>query len=725
MLGRGQMKLLGTITTFCYRHSLITILAAVAISLFFGAQMPRMTMNNEFTAFLPTGAPSVKALETINEKYGGANFGFILFEAENIPRPEVIMEVDRVDRELERLPMTLESNSIADVIGRESLKDPQRIEQALLSIKGSPIWNQMISEDEKYTLIRFRIVPDAQAEEIERAVNQAIEKANLHYSQATPTGSSLITLDLTESATSDMQLLMPLAVAALLLILFLTFRRISDVAFQLLVVFISLLWTIGTMILLGIEFTIMTMSISLVVIGIGIDYVIHLINRYYEERGKALPLEAFRASSQRTGGAIFLTMITSAIAFSSFLVAENPPIQHMGILLSLGVFFSFLLSITLLPAIYKLRDQRKTGRDSLRRFPGARFFLEKSALAVTKHKRILMSIIGVTILASFALMPRLGFSTEVMHAIESPAQQAFNIINEKFGGQSTITILVEDEIFKKLEEIEDLSIDLESIEGVSLVESVIPRIERYSDLDSADPQVLLQEEEIRTWASETDTKIELQYEPEMEEQVIDRVERIIQDSPLSATPTGMGVFQQDMRDSLVSSYRNITGIAALLILIVLYLTFRRISTALIAFSPMILVLIWQLGSMSLLSIPLSITTITCSAVIIGVGIDFSIHMTQRMKEEYEKDSKQALQKTIRSTGNGLLSAALTTMSVFLILSLSSMQVMHEYGLITALIVLYSLLAAIFFLPSVIERSWRRVYGFESKARLANRGDSPE
>ena len=581
----------------------------------------------------------------------------------------------------------------------------------------------MISEDEKYTLIKLRIAPDTQAEEVEREVNHAIEKANLHYSQATPTGSSLITLELTESATSDMQLLMPLAVAVLLLILFLTFRRITDVAFQLSVVFISLLWTIGTMILLGIEFTIMTMSISLVVIGIGIDYVIHLINRYYEGRGKALPLEAFRASSQRTGRAIFLAMITSAIAFSSFLVAKNPPIQHMGILLSLGVFFSFLLSITLLPAMYKLRDHRKTGRDSLKSFLGARFFLEKSALAVTKHKRILMSIIGVTILASFALMPRLGFSTEVMPVIESPAQHTFNIINEKFGGQSTITILVEDEIFKKLKEIEDLSIDLESIEGVSLVQSVIPRIQKYSDLDSANPQVLLQEEEIRAWASETDTKIELQYEPEMEEQVIDQVERIIQDSPLSGTLTGMAAFQQDMRDSLVSSYRNITGIAALLILIVLYLAFRRISTALIAFSPIILVLIWQLGSMSLLGIPLSIITITCSAMIIGVGIDFSIHMTQRMKEEYEKDSKQALQKTIRNTGNGLLSAALTTMSVFLILSLSSVQVMHEYGLVTALIVLYSLLAAIFFLPSVIERSWRRIYGFESRGRPVNRGDS--
>ena len=92
------------------------------------------------------------------------------------------------------------------------------------------------------------------------------------------------------------------------------------------------------------------------------------------------------------------------------------------------------------------------------------------------------------------------------------------------------------------------------------------------------------------------------------------------------------------------------------------MTLRQPVLALIAVGPIVLVLISVLGTMALLGIPYTIITSIITALSIGIGVDYTIHMIHRYREEYAlvRDPEKAATRTLATTGSALLGSALTT-----------------------------------------------------------------
>jgi len=114
------------------------------------------------------------------------------------------------------------------------------------------------------------------------------------------------------------------------------------------------------------------------------------------------------------------------------------------------------------------------------------------------------------------------------------------------------------------------------------------------------------------------------------------------------------------------------------------------------------VTIWILATMALLHITLNVMTVMVTALTIGLGIDYAIHVIERYREERSHHDKlESITETIEHTGSALVISALTTIAGFGVLVISPMPLVRDFGIITAATILYALLVAIIILPILL------------------------
>ncbi|PLX04704.1 MAG: hypothetical protein C0595_02150 [Marinilabiliales bacterium] len=145
-------------------------------------------------------------------------------------------------------------------------------------------------------------------------------------------------------------LLSLLITSVLLLILFRSFRA---VAFSMLVVVIAVIWVLGTIVLFGYKITILTGILPPLLIVIGVENSIFLLNKYLSEyRDHGNKAKALSRMISRIGNANLLTNATTATGFAAFIITSNSLLVEFGIIASLNILVTYLLSLLLLPILF-------------------------------------------------------------------------------------------------------------------------------------------------------------------------------------------------------------------------------------------------------------------------------------------------------------------------------------------------------------------------------------
>ena len=167
--------------------------------------------------------------------------------------------------------------------------------------------------------------------------------------------------------------------------------------------------------------------------------------------------------------------------------------------------------------------------------------------------------------------------------------------------------------------------------------------------------------------------------------------------------TGTGYIRVDQFDAIADAMSRSLIIAAIAVLALLLVVFRSLRYAIMTIIPVLLVACWLYGFMYVGGYYLNMMTATIAAISIGVGIDFSIHFTERFRQERKRspDKKTALRQTARTTGFALFSAALTTVVGFAVIAFAPMPMFATFGLLTAVMIALSFLMALFVLPSLL------------------------
>ena len=167
--------------------------------------------------------------------------------------------------------------------------------------------------------------------------------------------------------------------------------------------------------------------------------------------------------------------------------------------------------------------------------------------------------------------------------------------------------------------------------------------------------------------------------------------------------TGEDVIAADEMDTTQVDVKKASQIALAGIALLFILAYRGVVKPLLAIFALVVALCWSMGWTTLAVGHLNILTIVFTTILIGLGIDFGIHILERYKEERTAgdDVLQALQKTVQGTGRGNFAGAVTTAMAFGGMILTDFVGIAELGKISGGGILLCMISMILLLPALI------------------------
>ena len=505
----------------------------------------------------------------------------------------------------------------------------------------------------------------------------------------------------------------------------------------------------------------LTTMVPIIVISLTVDYAIQAVSHYRELRADGEPvIEAIRTGLRNVAIPLALAAVTTIASFLATLFSPIDVIGDFGIVAALGVGLSLVVMLTLVPAGRTIIDRRREASGKLkppRPVSGALPGIERAArvLGASVARRpapYLIAVGAVTVALGFAatglhsefsirdILPRDGSVMNDMEALDAAVGGSTEL--------ASVLVRAEATEARTLLNVQDLSAAFADPQRRPQA-AAGPMEASYASLvadwthDSAEPTDKY-DPELAALFAEASAGVGL--DPELMQEFLDRLEArepalthvlandpggidtiLLQfptytDDPAAAavlqdeiealwsgddhaiTATSTSILSVTVTDQITSRQTEAissTVAAALGILVLFFwITLRRPTLGIIAVGPIVLVLIWILGTMALLNIPYGLITSIITALSIGIGVDYTIHVIHRYREEFSRvrDPEQAAIRTLATTGSALLGSALTTALGFGVLVFSPLAGTQQFGITAAISIAYSLLVSILVVP---------------------------
>ncbi len=505
----------------------------------------------------------------------------------------------------------------------------------------------------------------------------------------------------------------------------------------------------------------LTTMVPIIVISLTVDYAIQAVSHYRELRaeGEAV-LVAVRTGLRNVAIPLALAAVTTIASFLATLFSPISVMGDFGIVAGLGVGLSLIVMLTLVPAGRTIIDRRREARGKLkppRPVSGALPGIERLArvLGASVARRpapYLIAVAAVTIAFGVAATGlHSEFSIRDILPRDGSVANDMETLDAAVGGSTELaSVLVRAEVTetRTLLNVQDLSDAFADpqrrpqaaagpIEAsyVSLLRdwthdssepgdkydpelaAVFAEASAGVELDPAGMQELLDglgaREPALSHLLANDPggvdAILLQFptytdDPAATAVLQDEIDALWPGDDRTITATSTSILSVTVTDQITSRQTEAissTVAAALGILILFFwITLRRPTLGIIAVGPIVLVLIWILGTMALLNIPYGLITSIITALSIGIGVDYTIHVIHRYREEFSRvrNPEQAAIRTLATTGSALLGSALTTALGFGVLIFSPLAGTQQFGITAAISIAYSLLVSILVVP---------------------------
>ena len=176
------------------------------------------------------------------------------------------------------------------------------------------------------------------------------------------TGVNVVSERLRHRVWRDAAIATVLGTLLIIFLLALDFRRLSEAVLASVPLVLGLIWMVGTMVLIDIQVNIMNIFVVTMIIGIGIDYGIHIVHRYRDEEARADQGGNLVAGLGETAKAVLLASLGTVFGFGSMITSHYPGLQSIGYVAILGTSASAILAVTTLPAALHLLARRRAGR---------------------------------------------------------------------------------------------------------------------------------------------------------------------------------------------------------------------------------------------------------------------------------------------------------------------------------------------------------------------------
>ena len=578
--------------------------------------------------------------------------------------------------------------------------------------------------------------------EIAPAVRKILARPEFALLNAHVAGGPIMHHDYDEIAGRETRNFMGLCLLIQMAILLWVGRGVRGVFVPISIVFLSVLWTMGAIGLMGFTLNMMIVILPSLLICVGIGDSMHFIAEYQDQCDKGLARrKAMLKTFAMVGLPCLLTTLTTMGAFLSFLTVRIRPFRELGVYASVGVVAALALTFILVPFFYSFgkKNARITNpANQKNRHDLFDRLLARVHWIVTAGPGWVVVFFVVLVLVSItgAMNIQVESNFVKMLSTKLPLRQAYDFIDERMGGSMSMEIMLdtgktdgvkEPAFLKKMDVLQGFADNHPLVTKTMSVLDVMKKMRRamhnndqefYSvpdTLEAASQYLFMYE---TSGGDQLDKLVGFDYDiarltvktrnlstadVRCFMRDVEDFSRKTFDDSVSVEMTGALTWVKALNDKIGEGvkYSFTAVLFAVGALMIIFL--RSVKLGLISMIPNVFPILITLGFMGFAGIYLDMPIMCCSAVIIGVAVDDTIHFFRRYRREFERlgDYTQALRATLGTVGRPITFTTMTLILGFGVMTLSDISGWRNFGFLSGFAFLWAYLADFFLCPALI------------------------
>jgi hypothetical protein len=631
--------------------------------------------------------------------------------------------------------------------------DPTQRERIRKLAPENDLWTgQLISKDARVGAIVVQLVSSesGDTESVLEALEAALapfESAGFEFHIVGQTAQFALT---DRSLAQDSQRLLPVMIGLVALVVAVIFRSWQAVLAALATVGLSSLWASGTMAWLDWPQNAITQTIPPLILVIGLADAIHVLSRYAQHRASAggstreERAALLLRSAEETGAPCLVTTATTIAGLLSFTLSGLESFYHFGIVAAAGITAALVLTFTILPILLvwlpadRIRSvQMAEGWGALLRAVVRAGRSRSRAIVVGASLLLIVCLYGMSRL-------RVDVDEHKLYGEESPVVKAFRFLESNLRLPDTLEIELELPAGARFEDpavlrrVEDLTRALSDIPGLDRVHSALDAMRwtnrlihegdsRFMRLPDTPDEAsgitsllsIFDPDTLEPWVDLDFRSMRLSVEAEKmpsseRDAVIAAVRAAIErhlGKDWTASLTGTFVVYRDLVAEIQRTQLSSFGGSSLVVwlIVVLFLWSRGLHVTaaaawgLVGMFPTILPVVATLGVMGYAGIDLDMGTAMVAAIVIGIGVDDTIHLLGEFSRRRERGDRPgpAIDGAVLHVGQAVIATSVALTAGFFVLTLSSWQSISSFGFLSGVAIGGALASDLLLLPAVV------------------------
>ncbi len=730
----------------------LIIIAFIAVTVFVAMQMSKLEMDADMMNYIPEDMPSRVNKERIEELFGGTEMLMILVKTDDILDPATLERVKKLSRQMKRVKgvdkvMSLfelkyiKSEDGAMIVNPAVKRIPKTDAQKEILrkeiIDNDVVYGSVVSKDFTITAIIAVLDPDLSDDYIVGEAEKLIAE-NPGKEETVIGGTPYSRLNVATNMRTDFRRLLPFGLLIMLVFLYFCFRQLRGVFLPFLVVIMSIVFSMGLIPLLGWKVSIITVLLPVFIISVANDYGIHMIAKYQEDNfpgNSYSKKELAKRMFTSLGKPILLTGITTMAGMLCLLGHVLIPAGQLGILAALGIMFALMASLFFIPAITSLIRKPKplilSESDAEKKPLLERLLGAFGSLVSRKPKGVIIwSLVLSAIVSAGIFLVVVDADPIEYYSKDHPVAYVADLINKNLGGWFAVSVAFEGDIKdpRVLKNIDRLEREIEKMPEIGNTISIARVVRQMSRVLNDEGEegydkipdtrnAVAQYFELYSMSGDPDDfekMVDFPYEhalitarintsstPKLNK-LIKQINEMVEDDQDVKYVGGVSVVFAELGKKVVEGQILSLIMATIVVSILLMITFRSVVAGLISAIPLILSMGILFGLMGLLSVRLNIATALMSSIMIGVGIDYTIHFLWRYREERRNGlvPPEAVKKTLTTTGRGIVFNAFSVIIGFVVLLLSTFLPVRFFGFLVVISIFACLVGALILVPAL-------------------------
>ncbi|KIY21254.1 MULTISPECIES: efflux RND transporter permease subunit [Mesobacillus] len=319
-------------------------------------------VETDVETFMPQDTQELKDIHKLRDILGTTDQVTIMYRTDNVLDKETINWTDRMTESISKeFPdVVVETKSIASVL--KQTNDGKITENTEKIVNDMPKDQVKLLVNEGRTKGVITVgIKHLEASELKDFIGNLesyIKNEEQSGIETTVTGKSVLDVEMVSSLTTGRYEMTLLGIGLVFLGLLAIYRHLVKAFIPLLPILFIVGWSGGIMYLFNISYTPLTATLGALIIGIGTEFTILIMERFYEERRKGFSdVEAILIANKKIGKAVLASGLSVIGGFSALLVSDFVILSNFGMMTLINVFFSLISTIIVMPAILVILDR--------------------------------------------------------------------------------------------------------------------------------------------------------------------------------------------------------------------------------------------------------------------------------------------------------------------------------------------------------------------------------